>query len=771
MSAFVVLAILARDLVPVALAHVPHATITAIAVPQDLSPSVPWFVTHDYGAASTLYASLDAGDTWSAVGGDPTGDALLAGGYTADGTVVMLAQTGYRWSDDGGATWESAALDLPASRLATGDGIVIGGGTELLVGDVGSALLTVSLDGTALVDVSAGPGGFVAVTDRVWTGSGSTWSALPALDGTPTRAIAASDAVYAGQKDGSVWRWDGSAWTACGATPYVTADHPDVVALAVDPQTPGSVYVGSASRGPAVSTDDCATWTDVGAPMDSVFTGAGSVTNDDETTTNLTISGGSIFQAGWNGASTSTDGGHSWNWRPVLAPDLLRGVAFSPDFDHDGVILLGGDSGGVELTADAGATWSSPALGLVNANIQDVRFSPDDPSVVYADANHTPVRSDDGGTTWTSLSVPFAPVRGWTVDGRGKLWLTGDAASGTTFAGTAAVSSDKGVTWHPIATLDQTVVWDNFTSTQNELCAQSSAVLTCSADDGKTWTPLDFGGSRVSALVEGDGILVASTGTSGLWTVDDNAAPVLTRDGVADPVLTLALADDDTLFGVTRSGAIITSVDRGLTWSDTLARMTANAPTMATRPGFAQHPDLLLASYDGGWLYNADGLQRFGRYERLDDSGGFLTVDGTVTEPDAVSAIGNCTPMRPASTASGAVRGTRIRVLGHAGGSSQIAFSVDGVQVATLGDSVVSGQGELWSSGELTDGWHRVGLEGLVGDDVCLDGVEATGPATALDWTAAPMVPVKRCNCASTSGGSSAALVALAGLLVRRRRR
>lgn len=752
---------------PLALAHVPHATITTLAAPPGLEAGLPWLVTHDYGGASTIYRSDDEGDTWTAVGGDPARDELLDAGWTDEGVLVLLASTRYWYSADAGVSWESAELDAPGSRMATGDGLAITTLDGLYIGQPGGEL-ELALPLPQISDVQAGPSGFAAVAGTVWVGSGTDWSTIGAPDAFVTRALANGTAVYAGADDGSVWRFDGAEWSACGDTPYAESEHANVVLLAGD----GSrLFVGSAGRGPAVSDDECATWTDIAAPMDSTFTGAGAVLSDEETTTGLVVSGDHLIQAGWDGIAFSTDGGAEWHKRPVLAPDLLRGVAFSPDFDNDGVIVLGGFSGGVELTSDAGATWSSPSLGLTNANTQDIRYDPSDARVVYADSNHTPARSDDGGTSWVALNVPFTPARGWAVDENGTLWLTGDSNDGT-LSTSVASSDDHGDTWDPVSGLDASLVWDNFFAYPGRVCGQSSLVMACSTDAGQTWTTERDGEPRVQSLVGGDGTVVYATAEEGIWTGLDGADPALVWDGSDDAILTLALADDArTAFAVTRGAHILKSDDRGLTWVDLGFELPASAAAIATRPGFSAHPDLLVASYDGGWLVNGGGLRRFARYQRLDDSGGFVTTEGGVTEASPVSALGNCTSVRPAATLSGSVRGTRVRLLGQAGGQSQVLVTIDGAAVATIGAVSTQAQGELLAVDGLVDDWHRVDIEGLVGEDLCLDGIEGTAEADGLTWTAPVVVPEPRCGCSSAGQPWAGGVLGLALIVAWRSRR
>ena len=137
-----------------AFAHVPHSVITAVASAPGLDTQVPWFSTHDYGGATTLMRSDDAGDTWSAVGADPTRDVLLDAGWTEAGQLVVLAEGRYWWSEDEGGTWQQGAVDATAVRLAAGEGLAIATDDGLRVGSVGD--LQIIASGESFTDVSAG---------------------------------------------------------------------------------------------------------------------------------------------------------------------------------------------------------------------------------------------------------------------------------------------------------------------------------------------------------------------------------------------------------------------------------------------------------------------------------------------------------------------------------------------------------------------------------------------------------------------------------------
>lgn len=711
-------------------AHVPHVAIDAVAIPADLSVDVPWFVLHTVNGSSTLFESEDGGDTWSARGADPLRDQILAAGRSTDGTTVMLSPTRYWYSSDDGASWADASFDAEGSVMAVSDVLVIGTADGLRFGAPGG-ILQAAAPGEEIRAVSNGPGGFAALGDSAWVGDGVTWQPITSPPGFATEILATTDAVYAGGSDGVVWRWSGTLWSECGATPYAGADHPSVEGLAVSGD---ELYVASASRGPARSADDCATWVDVAAPLDPEFGGVGDPETDAVTTTALIAYSGRLVEAGWNGIAWSDDDGESWSSRVVLPGDLSRGVAFSPNFENDGVILVGGYSGGLIRSEDWGARWAAPNLGLWRPNIQGVSFDPIDPRIAYADSNHYPARSDDQGVSWTSLEVPCSPCRGWTLDQAGGLWMHGTVVPDNPWGivGNAALSRDHGVTWSEVEGLDSTVDWGAFMFTGARICvSDNTSRLACTSDRGATWRDVECG-QAIDAVQEVGSAMVTVVDSLGIFVSTGGAPPIQTWDATDDPVYTLDQADDGTLFATTRGARLLRSDDVGRTWSDAGVDLPAGIGAVAIREGYAAHQEVLLATYDGAFLYvPGTGIRRFGQVQAIDDAGGWVVSDGARSLHDPLAALGTCTVLGEQTSIWTQVRGENVRLLGSAGGASQALLEIDGA-TTLIGATAVGMQGVLYSSGTLADAWHTVSLLGLQGDDLCIDSILGSTPADGL---------------------------------------
>lgn len=768
-----------------AYAHVPHNDMIAGSADRDLAGEHPWVLLHATGSSTLLLASDDGGDTWNAFSGPPNADLLTDVGRTNDGVLVLLAEARYWWSADDGETWEFEDLDASPTGLAAGDGILITTEAGVRIGPPGE--LAESDTDTAFAAPAYGPGGFTALDGAggVWTSGSGDWAALPEAPEPSTAAVATTDGVYVGSASGSVRWWDGSTWLEC-APPQIDAEHPAIVALASDDLR---VVVSAAGHGPALSDDGCVSWDDIAAPMDTDFDNSGGAQSDAEATTLLAVAGDHIIQAGWDGFAWSTDGGATWSKRVVLPADYIRAAAISPEVDRDGRVLLGGYSAGVERSDDGGASWDAPGIGLEEANVPGpVDFAPDNPDVVYAVVEHQLWRSNDGGSSWLAPNTPFASLNDLLVVSSMELWLCGDPLPGNPFVvtGTIAHSVDGGLTWAGVPGVGVpdavTELYAGGPATPADggptqrICALAGGTLQCSTDSGRTWETTWGGASSVRGVVavtvSGVERLVIATLGDGILTLDEGAQ-VLAYDGTADPVVELTGADDSTVFAGTRSGRLLRSTDAGTSWTDLEVQFTAAVSVMAARPGFAEHPELLVGTYDGAWLVTESGsggesgsgeesgvvAERFGRYQRLDDRSGYVDIAGTRARSDPEAAMGNCTPMPTGSTVAGSARGTVIRVWGSSDGSGEVRVWIDGQEVGTTGGRRRKQGTLLFESAVLEDDWHRVELTGDgEGEALCLDAIEGSASGAVLADVGSG------CGCGA-GGGRGAGTVGLALLL------
>jgi len=200
--------------------------------------------------------------------------------------------------------------------------------------------------------------------------------------------------VYAASRDirmGVVKSTDGGTnWTAVnsGLPPSIPIyrEFPDPIALAIDPETPATLYAGvrtEAFGSPSAislfkSTNAGKTWTATG--LNPTVLGVGSIFNltiypqgmgTVYVATASYVSGGALWK--------STDGGTSWrNLWPSSSTNVYA-VVEAPDDPN--VVYAGTDTGVVKST-DSGATWT-PIPGSPGYT-QVLAFDPQNADTLYA---------------------------------------------------------------------------------------------------------------------------------------------------------------------------------------------------------------------------------------------------------------------------------------------------------------------------------------------------------------------------------------------------
>ncbi|GEM_PF-1824289 len=746
--------------IPTAVAHLPHDVVTVSATPRDLEADLPW-----YGAAAPINTVLgrsdDQGNTWTLIGGAPTVDELLGGTVLDDGTVALLAEGGWWWLGPDSTEWTK--VEMPNARgIAGTDRLFVHDGSVLFTGHPATGM-DASTPFNGLRHLTRSKTDVAAVDDdgQVWIERSGSWQSLgsPAVD---TSSVAASgNEVYAGTRSGDVYRYWGKVWNLCGELPVPDEGQswePDVVQLAL---TDGAVLAAPAWEAPMVSYDYCATWVaDRTAPtLDTVYVGNGAAESPDESFSGLDADGDLWVLGGWGGLSVTRDGGESWSEAPLVPPDYTRDLALSPNFDADGTLFIGGYAAGVHVSHDGGETLEAPSGGLELPNVQGVEIPrwATSSDFVLGIVNHVLWLSEDGGQSWDRAGTPYQTDSFVTTMWPDRIWVVAGQNDGVLTEWNIAESTDGGATWsgmdlfapvfgnHVPGAFKQVPVDGDYW-----LCALDSdpVQLACSEDEETwdllidtdvedrekgsrasshdlTWWPAD-NAEHLIALEYGRAHL--STDRGATWTEPE------WPDEADGPVL-VTVTDDDSIFATSAAGRILRSLDGGLSFEDLGFVVPAATKTLHAREGFATHPDLLLASIDGVYVVqdaNTDSpvFGPFDGFMRIDVVSEYLSREGCGDVERGIANFGMSTRLTIVEGCSVAVylEGDRITLRGEAEGSSQVSLSLDGVEVAELGDSEDT-DGILWETDGLEDTWHRVVLTGLAGSDLHLDAAESYGAA------------------------------------------
>jgi photosystem II stability/assembly factor-like uncharacterized protein len=187
-----------------------------------------------------------------------------------------------------------------------------------------------------------------------------------------------------------------------------------VLAVAIDPQRPSTVYVGACKgfcsgwSGTLLKTlDGGATWRAIMLPA----RGPVQSLAIDPHSANTVFAGTSR-----DGLFRSRDGGTSWQ-RVAVAPGVRAAtshlafpyafvaIAIDPRDPHN--VYAGGRTGGILKSTDGGTTWAPADAHLTNRRISALAVDPRNPRVLFASTEGGVFRSSNGGESWQ----PYEPSR------------------------------------------------------------------------------------------------------------------------------------------------------------------------------------------------------------------------------------------------------------------------------------------------------------------------------------------------------------------------
>lgn len=442
--------------------------------------------------------------------------AVAPGGavFAADGDRLLR-------SLDGGATW------TPVSSPA--------------VGGIEEVLADTNAPGTIYY---ATPGALFKSTD-----DGATWSSQTPFSGTPILRIAlapsAPGTLYASvavnsDSDTAFFRSDDGAasWRQVGKVAGQTLQQ----ALLVDPGSVSALYAAGMG-GIYKSLDGGVTWqaTDQGLPP--FFTGPPSVL-----ALALDPSAPDTVYAGleeW-GVAKSLRGGMGWRIGVETGLDAAFTHLLKFDPRHPDTVYLGQGSEGSRSfrSTDGGRTWTPFARSIsLRGGLNDLAFDLQNPNVLYASTEDATWRSGDGGTTWTAI-----------FDASEHVAVTGPR---TLLAGLCGLnrSTDGGRSWKEVIPCNHGDLSQQPTFLEADPANPANVYAQFfvgnggsfegfkafrSQDGGATWkrltpgfvvAPSDF---RVLYRLNLDkGILVRSADSGGSWTLVDASLPPGLRGGLA----------------------------------------------------------------------------------------------------------------------------------------------------------------------------------------------------------------------------------------------
>jgi photosystem II stability/assembly factor-like uncharacterized protein len=392
-----------------------------------------------------------------------------------------------------------------------------------------------------------------------------------------------------------------------------------ILALAIDPETPATVYAGTWGSGVYKSTDGGGTWDPAGSGLSDTYINT-LVIDPKEVN--------SLYVGTYHGIYKSTDAGGSWQEANTGITDYqIQTLAIDPQTPST---LYAGAFGCVFKSLDAGGHWSAKTTGLSNIAVWVMAVDPLDPDTLYAGTGFEGVyKSTDGGEHWYPVNTGLTDTNIYSL-------AIDPATPGTLYVGTEHggifKSTDGGESWRNVFTrLPESTISVRSLAidplTASILYAGTDNGVFRSTNGGEQWLPANVGlsmNSQVTALAVdsstpatvyagtwNDGGVYRSTDSGMLWT--------LANSGLANTmVYTLAIdpLEPATLYAGTYEFGVFKSNDAGQSWfpvntgltNEDVGLLVIDASTPSTL--YAGTYDSLFKSSDGGgnWFPINTGL-------------------------------------------------------------------------------------------------------------------------------------------------------------------
>jgi len=383
--------------------------------------------------------------------------------------------------------------------------------------------------------------------------------------------------VYAGT-EGGVYktRNSGDSWE-----PINNGLNGAVRTLAIDPQYLTTIYAGGG--GVYKSTNGGETWT----PINNGLTSSGfeaSITSlavDPKTPNNIyagtvpiaiTNPAGTYITYG-GGVYKTTDGGMSWTHITSALPESADVLSLVVDPQTPATIFAA-VSGDVYKSTDGGASWHSSHVGQSENTVQVLAIDPQTPSTIYAGTWDGIYKSTDGGEKWNLSN-----------DGLRVSWINVLAVDpqspGTVYAGSNASlykTSDGGSNWHlsnngllnariEVMAIDPQTPATIFAGTLYEGLYKST-------DGGKNWNPVNNGlpnrDFQSLAIDPQEPATIYALTSPGVYKSIDGGGSWKNSQGSPDNVFKGPLVIDpqnpSILYAANFNGGVYKSTDGGESW-------------------------------------------------------------------------------------------------------------------------------------------------------------------------------------------------------------
>ncbi len=386
-----------------------------------LDPKTP--TTIYAGSSGEVYKSINSGGTWTTSTSGLTNQAVrnLAIDPQTPSTLYVATLNGIYKSTDSGSNWSPSNAGLPsASRLVVidpknpstlyvginGQGIFksVDGGASWTIFSAGlpnsPTVSAIAADPATAGIIYAGInyGGIYKSTD-----GSANWTLLHHSLTGPTNAISVNPSnlwVYAGTTEGVFRSSDGGvSWTPSNGTSLLYY----VQTLAIDPQTPATLYAGTIGGTVYKSTDSGGTWTAAVLPS---YPTVNTIVVDPTTPANL-------YAGSSGGLYKSSNSGTTWTSLGLPAGSIVNALAIDPSTS---ATVYAGTNAGLYKSTDSGSTWNKLGAGLDNLTIKALVIDPQNTTAIFAGTSAGIYKSNDGGNNWSAKKTGLPPtVQVWSL--------------------------------------------------------------------------------------------------------------------------------------------------------------------------------------------------------------------------------------------------------------------------------------------------------------------------------------------------------------------
>ena len=384
-----------------------------------------------------------------------------------------------------------------------------------------------------------------------------------------------------------------------------------VTAIAVDPLTPSTVYVGTQLYGLFRSVDAGQTWPAVNNGLTS-YSILSLAIDPVTTSTVYAVASSSPYLVSSDpegGVFKSTDSGAGWARVLAVPPDGQYSViAIDPTNPQT---LYVGSNFGIQKSTDGGASWVGVSDALGGVRVSGIAVDPSSPSTLYA-ACGAVFKSTDGGSHWISTGLTDAY----------KIRIDPRSPSTVYAVGPGGVykSTNGGGTWTP----------------------RSSGLL-----NNKRDLAIDPVSSTLFLTAGPDGVFRSTDGAAS-WHSIDVGLPSGGSGRLMDPIAVVPGASGSLLVGSFGFvGGLFRSTDGGAHWTDTSGDFT---PLNACSVAASRLLPAIYAATDGGVFQTTDQGEH---WQPINAGLSDLNIYGVVPDPQSAATLYARSPTRLFKTSNG----------------------------------------------------------------------------------------------------------------------